>query len=53
MAMSSCQVVSHLEFPILEELDLRVPAEYKDPAVQIIDENDRIPTWPSWISTMD
>ena len=35
------EVVPHL-VPIIEELDRRVRAEYKDPAVQIIDENDRV-----------
>ena len=35
------EVVPHL-VPIIEELDRRVKAEYKDPAVQIIDENDRV-----------
>ena len=34
------------------KLDRRVKAEYKDPAVQIIDENDRV-TWLTWISIMD
>ena len=35
------EVVPHL-VPIILELDRRVRAEYKDPAVQIIDENDRV-----------
>lgn len=35
------EVVPHL-VPIIEELDRRVKAEYKDPAVQIIDESDRV-----------
>ena len=35
------EVVPHL-VPIIKELDRRVKAEYKDPAVQIIDENDRV-----------
>ena len=35
------EVVPHL-VPIIEELDRRVRADYKDPAVQIIDENDRV-----------
>ena len=35
------EVVPHL-VPIIEELDRRVRAEYKDPAVQIIDEHDRV-----------
>ena len=35
------EVVPHL-VPIIEELDRRVKAEYKDPAVQIIDESGRV-----------
>ena len=35
------EVVPHL-VPIIKELDKRVKAEYADPAVQIIDENDRV-----------
>ena len=35
------EVVPHL-VPIIKELDRRVRAEYKDPAVQIIDEQDRV-----------
>lgn len=35
------EVVPHL-VPIILELDRRVRAEYKDPAVQIIDEDDRV-----------
>ena len=35
------EVVPHL-VPIIEELDRRVRAEHKDPAVQIIDEYDRV-----------
>ena len=45
------EVVPHL-VPIIEELDRRVKAEYKDPAVQIIDEAD-VFTWLTWISTTD
>lgn len=35
------EVVPHL-VPIIKELDKRVKAEYADPAVQIIDEHDRV-----------
>ena len=35
------EVVPHL-VPIIKELDRRVKAEYKDPAVQIIDESGRV-----------
>lgn len=35
------EVVPHL-VPIIKELDKRVKEVYKDPAVQIIDENDRV-----------
>ena len=35
------EVVPHL-VPIIKELDKRVKAEYADPAVQIIDENNRV-----------
>ena len=35
------EVVPHL-VPIIKELDKRVKAKYADPAVQIIDENDRV-----------
>ncbi|MDU7074616.1 MAG: glycogen/starch/alpha-glucan family phosphorylase, partial [Streptococcus peroris] len=35
------EVVPHL-VPIIKELDRRVKVEYTDPAVQIIDENDRV-----------
>ena len=35
------EVVPHL-VPIIKELDKRVKKVYKDPAVQIIDENDRV-----------
>ena len=35
------EVVPHL-VPIIKELDKRVTAEYADPAVQIIDEHDRV-----------
>ena len=35
------EVVPHL-VPIIKELDKRVKAEYVDPAVQIIDEHDRV-----------
>ena len=45
------EVVPHL-VPIIKELDRRVKAEYKDPAVQIIDESD-VFTWLTWISTTD
>ena len=45
------EVVPHL-VPIIEELDRRVRAEHKDPAVQIIDEHDRV-HMATWISTMD
>ncbi|NJJ26688.1 glycogen/starch/alpha-glucan family phosphorylase [Streptococcus anginosus] len=35
------EVVPHL-VPIIKELDKRVKAEYADPAIQIIDEHDRV-----------
>ena len=46
------EVVPHL-VPIIEELDRRVKAEVKDPAVQIIDESGRVTHGSHWISTTD
>ena len=40
--LNSCKKWFLTWLPIIKELDRRVRAEYKDPAVQIIDENDRV-----------